>query len=259
MPATMSRRALRRLRVPHLLICSLPNIAVRQAPTMSTMARWLPTERPIGHTVQIAFRVAHIQMQGRQGNVMLQGRHESTNSRAPFAPSRCPCRALVALIGIWLARVPNMRLMAAVSATSLAWVPMSWALMASTSTTSAARTSWRTPGLSAAPNKGTPGVDGQDFADVAAYGVQRWLGELALAEALRTLASEDAGDPTRACKPFSRSRSGMVLAEGAALVVLESWERVLARGAAIRGELLGHGLTVQRVEAVAGFDLRFRV
>ena len=30
-------------------------------------------------------------------------------------------------------------------------------------------------------NKGAPGVDGQNFADVEAYGVQRWLGELALA------------------------------------------------------------------------------
>jgi RNA-directed DNA polymerase len=30
-------------------------------------------------------------------------------------------------------------------------------------------------------NKGAPGVDGQDFADVDAYGVQRWLDELALA------------------------------------------------------------------------------
>jgi RNA-directed DNA polymerase len=30
-------------------------------------------------------------------------------------------------------------------------------------------------------NKGAPGVDGQDFADVEAYGVRRWLGELALA------------------------------------------------------------------------------
>ncbi len=29
-------------------------------------------------------------------------------------------------------------------------------------------------------NKGAPGVDGQDFADVEAYGVERWLGELAL-------------------------------------------------------------------------------
>src|SRR5512144_2085408 len=30
-------------------------------------------------------------------------------------------------------------------------------------------------------NQGAPGVDGQDFADLEAYGVQRWLGELALA------------------------------------------------------------------------------
>jgi RNA-directed DNA polymerase len=30
-------------------------------------------------------------------------------------------------------------------------------------------------------NKGAPGVDGQDFPDVETYGVQRWLGELALA------------------------------------------------------------------------------
>jgi RNA-directed DNA polymerase len=30
-------------------------------------------------------------------------------------------------------------------------------------------------------NKGAPGVDGQDFADVETYGVERWLGELALA------------------------------------------------------------------------------
>ena len=30
-------------------------------------------------------------------------------------------------------------------------------------------------------NQGAPGTDGQDFADVEAYGVQRWLGELALA------------------------------------------------------------------------------
>jgi hypothetical protein len=29
--------------------------------------------------------------------------------------------------------------------------------------------------------QGAPGVDGQDFADIDAYGVQRWLGELALA------------------------------------------------------------------------------
>jgi len=30
-------------------------------------------------------------------------------------------------------------------------------------------------------NKGAPGVDGQDFADIEAYGIERWLAELALA------------------------------------------------------------------------------
>jgi RNA-directed DNA polymerase len=31
-------------------------------------------------------------------------------------------------------------------------------------------------------NKGAPGVDGQDFADIEAYGVERWLGEELCAE-----------------------------------------------------------------------------
>jgi retron-type reverse transcriptase len=31
------------------------------------------------------------------------------------------------------------------------------------------------------PNKGAPGIDGQDFADIEAYGVERWVAELALA------------------------------------------------------------------------------
>jgi retron-type reverse transcriptase len=30
-------------------------------------------------------------------------------------------------------------------------------------------------------NKGAPGADGQDFTEIDAYGVERWLGELALA------------------------------------------------------------------------------
>jgi RNA-directed DNA polymerase len=40
-------------------------------------------------------------------------------------------------------------------------------------------------------NKGAPGVDGQGFADVDAYGVQRWLGELALAQPTDRLRSEE--------------------------------------------------------------------
>ena len=48
-------------------------------------------------------------------------------------------------------------------------------------TRSAARISWLTPMPSAAPTRAHRVWDGQDFGDIEAYGVQRWLGELALA------------------------------------------------------------------------------
>lgn len=62
-------------------------------------------------------------------------------------------------------------------------------------------------------------------------------------EALHTLASEDPGDASASCKPFSANRCGLVLGEGAAILVLEDWARATARGASIHGELLGYGLS----------------
>ncbi len=61
--------------------------------------------------------------------------------------------------------------------------------------------------------------------------------------ALRTLATTDAADPAQSCKPFSTARSGFVLGEGAAALVLESAERALARGAHVYGVVAGYGVT----------------
>lgn len=60
-------------------------------------------------------------------------------------------------------------------------------------------------------------------------------------EALRTLAKEDPDDCTTSCKPFSANRSGLVLGEGSAVIVLEDWDQAQARGARILAELVGYG------------------
>lgn len=52
------------------------------------------------------------------------------------------------------------------------------------------------------------------------------------------------------CRPFCASRNGMVQGEGAAVFVLESWDRAVARGTPILAELAGFAMTSDAADMV---------
>lgn len=65
------------------------------------------------------------------------------------------------------------------------------------------------------------------------------IGAFSMIQALSTRNDE----PTRASRPFDKGRDGFVMAEGAGVLVLEDWDRAVARGARIYCELAGFGTT----------------
>ena len=62
-------------------------------------------------------------------------------------------------------------------------------------------------------------------------------------QAMHTLAKPHADGAEASCRPFSKDRSGLVLSEGSAMLVLEDWDTAKRRGANILAELAGYAST----------------
>ena len=79
---------------------------------------------------------------------------------------------------------------------------------------------------------------------VLAGGAEAPITPLAVAgfNALRALSRQN-DNPQQASQPFNRNRDGFVLAEGAAVLALESYEHAIARGAEPLAELRGYAAT----------------
>jgi 3-oxoacyl-[acyl-carrier-protein] synthase II len=78
---------------------------------------------------------------------------------------------------------------------------------------------------------------------VVCGGTEACVSPVAMAAFTRMGALSRNPEPAQASRPFDDDRDGFVMGEGAAFLVLESHDRALARGADVKGEILGYGMT----------------
>ncbi|RJQ44162.1 MAG: beta-ketoacyl-[acyl-carrier-protein] synthase family protein [Nitrospiraceae bacterium] len=64
-------------------------------------------------------------------------------------------------------------------------------------------------------------------------------------------AASSADSPEETCRPFDRKRGGLVMGEGAGIVVLEEEAHALKRGAKIYAEVAGYGTTIDAYQVTA--------
>ena len=83
-----------------------------------------------------------------------------------------------------------------------------------------------------------------DFALTGGSDASICVGYMRAWDALRVLSPDG-------CRPFSKDRNGLVIGEGAGVLVLEEWERARARGAAIHAELVGFGMSADAGDLTA--------